>query len=104
MLLRSLHLDAILSLGPALCRSIQYLKSGDAETGRGSKISDQAITKLAAALPNLLHGEFSGATHLSDESLLAFFTHCPEIPYICMDGNERSSGSIKGPALDELRE
>ncbi|KAI4276471.1 MAG: hypothetical protein L6R38_005661 [Xanthoria sp. 2 TBL-2021] len=101
MLLRSLHLDAILSLGPALCQSIQHLESRDSDTGRGKKITDQAVTKDAAAL---LHVSLSAATRLSDDSLLAFFTHCPDLRYISIDGNDRVSGSVKGPALDALRE
>ncbi|KAI4263202.1 MAG: hypothetical protein L6R42_001642 [Xanthoria sp. 1 TBL-2021] len=104
MLLRSPHLDAILSLGPALCQSIQHLESGDSDTGRGNKITDQAVTKLAAALPNLLRVSLSGATRLSDKSLLVFFTHCPDLRHISIGGNDRVSGSVKGPALNALRE
>lgn len=36
--------------------------------------------------------------------MLAFFINCPKLHYFSITGNDRVSGRLKGPALDELRE
>jgi hypothetical protein len=101
---RSAHLDAIVAAGSAFCHSLQDFRSGDSETGRGARLSNAAVVRLATACPNLIHASLAGSTRLGDASLLAFFANCPKLRYLSITGNDRVSGGLKGPALDELRE
>ncbi|KAL8828546.1 MAG: hypothetical protein Q9170_006557 [Blastenia crenularia] len=98
------HLDAIIAKGPSVCHPLQHLESGDEDTGKGSRISDEAVSRLAEAAPNLIYVSLPGAKGLTDASLGAFFTHCPHIRYTSINGNDKISGEIKGTALDMLRE
>lgn len=100
----STHLDAIISKGPSLCLSLQYFESGNDDTGKGYKLNDAAVIRLASAAPNLVHVSLSGSTGLTDASLLALLNHCPQVRYIAITGNDRVTGKIKGPALNTLRE
>lgn len=97
-------MDAIVAAGAALCDSLQEFRSGDSETGNGAWLTDTAVVNLAATCPNLIHVGLEASKGLTDTSLIAFFRNCPNIRYIAITGNDKNSGSVQGPALDELRE
>lgn len=44
------------------------------------------------------------ATGLKDPSLLALVTKCPHLQYIQISGNDKVHGSVKGSALEAMRE
>jgi hypothetical protein len=97
-------LDAITARGPSFCHSLLDFRAGDAETGEGAQMSDTAVIRFARACANLVHVSLDGATHLTDGSLLAFFTNCPNLRYIHFSGNDKVAGGLRGTALDVLRE
>jgi hypothetical protein len=78
-------------------------RAGDAETGKGSGISHAVVTRFAEACPNIVHISLDGATNLTDESLLAILTNCPNLRYVQFSGNDKVHGRLRGPALDALR-
>ena len=98
------HIDAIISMGPLFCHSLQDFRAGDAETGKGAGLSDNAIIRLARAGPNLVHVGLDGATHLTDESLLALFVNCASLRYIQFLGDDKVAGTMRGTALSVLRD
>lgn len=100
----SSHLDAIVAAGPAYCHSLRHFKCGDTETGNGASLTDASISRLAAACPNLTHVSLQASTRLTDSSLLTLVTKCPDFQYIEISGNDKVSGNVEGPALEELRE
>lgn len=100
----SMHLDSIIGAGPAFCHSLQDIRSGDSETGKGGSLSDTTVVQLAAACPELMHASLDGSTRLTDASLIAFFTNCPSLRYLAITGNDKVSGSVKGTALDRMRD
>lgn len=98
------HLDAIISIGPSFCHSLQDFRAGDAETGKGASLSDAVILRLTRACPNIVHVGLDVTTQLTDEPLLALFTNCANIRYVQLSGNDRIAGALRGPALDVLRD
>ncbi|KAL9582184.1 MAG: hypothetical protein Q9212_003438, partial [Teloschistes hypoglaucus] len=98
------HLDEIIATGPTLCHTLLHFAAGNCETGNGDRLHDEAVIRFAAAAPNLVHVDLSGAPSLSDASLAALLEHCRELQYLCIVGNDNEDGCIKGPALDILRE
>lgn len=99
----SQHLDAIVAAGPEFCRSICQFNCGDSESGRGSSLSDAAVSRLTAACPNLVHIDMDSARDLTGAALLAICRNCPNIEFISIDGNDKCQGHIGGTALDTLR-
>jgi hypothetical protein len=79
-------------------------RAGDAETGKGSQLDDDAVIRFAKACPNLVHVGIDGGIRLTDESLVAFLTNCPNLRYIQLSGNDKAAGKLRGTALDLLRE
>ena len=67
-------------------------------------MSDSAVIRFAKACPNLIHVKLDGGIHLTDESLLALFTNCPNLRYIQFSGNDKVAGNLRGAALDVVRE
>ncbi|CAD6577566.1 MAG: hypothetical protein ASARMPREDX12_008398 [Alectoria sarmentosa] len=62
------------------------------------------MCRLAAACPDLIHVSLEASKRLTDSSLLALVTKCPDLQYIEISGNDKVSGDVEGPALEELRE
>ncbi|CAD6580869.1 MAG: hypothetical protein ASARMPRED_000352 [Alectoria sarmentosa] len=98
------HLDAIVAAGPAYCHSLRQFKCGYSDTGNGGSLTDVSISQLAAACPNLTHISLAASIRLTDSSLLALVTKCPDLQYVEISGNDKVSGNIKGPALEQIRE
>lgn len=87
-----------------MCHTLLHFGAGNDDTGRRARLHDEAVIRFAAAAPNLVHVKLSGATGLSDASLAALLEDCRQLQYICIEGNDKVDGHIKGPALDTLRE
>ncbi|PHH77851.1 hypothetical protein CDD80_121 [Ophiocordyceps camponoti-rufipedis] len=100
--IQDLHLDHIINLGTSFCHALQHFTAGCSDTGNGHLLTDAAVIRLAHACPNLIHLSLDSATQLTDESLLAFLTNCPNLQYVQIAGNNKQDGSIKGPALHHL--
>ena len=100
---RSQQLDAIVAAGPEFCQQIFRFNCGDSESGYGSRLSDAAVSRLAAACPNLVHIDIDSGRDLTDAALSAICQNCPKIEYISIDGNDKCQGHIGGTALDMLR-
>lgn len=62
------------------------------------------MTRLAAACPNLVHVSLEASTDLTDSSLLALVTKCPDLQYVHISGNDKVRGRVEGPALEEIGE
>ncbi|KIV80777.1 hypothetical protein PV11_08254 [Exophiala sideris] len=97
------HLDLVVAAGANFCHKLEEFSCGDDSTGYGSELSDAAVIRLAAACPNLRKVYLTSATRLTDDALLAFFTHCPKIHTLSITGNDKGKGNIKGSALLELK-
>lgn len=100
----SLHLDAIVAAGPSFSHQLEAIELGDSETGKGSRLRDDAVTRLARACPSLNHVSLTGTRSLTDESLSAIFNNCPHIRYLSITGNDRCPGDIDGVSLEALAE
>lgn len=92
-----------MAAGPDFCHKLQEFSCGDGDEGFGSKLSDAAVIRLAAACPNLRQIYITSALALTDAALLAFLTHCPNMHTLSITGNRKRLGQIKPSALMELR-
>lgn len=93
-----------MAMPPSFLSGILDFRLGDAETGKGFHISDEAVVRLAKLCPNLVHVKLDGGRQLTDVSLLALFQHCPSLRFVQLSGNDTCTGGLKGSALDALRE
>lgn len=100
----SIYLNAMVAAGSSFCYLLQDFCLGNSKTGKGGRLNDTAVAQLATACPNLIHASLNSSKHLTDASFLAFFINCPNLCYLSITGNDRVSGELKGPALDELQE
>lgn len=92
------HLDAIRSR-PTLAASLKCLTLGDSDTGYGAHISDNGVTALANACPNLVAVRLEAATRITDNALIALCSACPLLESLHISGNDKVHGNIRGPGL-----
>lgn len=93
-----------MAAGPAYCHSLRHFECGDTDSGYGASLTDASITRLAGACRSLTHVSLEASTGLTDSSLLALVTECPDLQYVQISGNDKVPGRVKGPALEKIGE
>ncbi|ETI24227.1 hypothetical protein G647_03596 [Cladophialophora carrionii CBS 160.54] len=88
------HLDLVAAGGKDFCHKLEAF-SCDKHV-QGHDLTDAAITRLAMACPNLQTAKLTSTTKLTDESVLAFLTHCPGLRTLSIIGNYPTKGNITG--------
>lgn len=97
-------ISELIAAGPKFSHQLEAIELGDSETGKGSRLRDDAVIQLARSCPGLIHVSLAGTRFLTDTSLSAIFDSCPHIRYLSITGNDRCTGSIDGASLEALAE
>ena len=104
----SYHIDDLLAMGPKVCGNLTdfIFKYEDVSYGAhnsASILSDEGVVRLAKACPKLKKVQLQSATSFTDQSLLAFFEHCPGLTSLEISGQNGYS-KIHGSSIDALRQ
>ena len=97
------HLDLVVDAGADFCNKLEEISCGDKSTGFGSQLSDAAVSRLAAACPNLRKVYLTSAVQLTDWALGSLLWYCPNIHTLSITGNDKVKGKIEGICLLNLK-
>lgn len=98
--LRDAHLRT-LSASP-LCLHLKALQLGDARTGSGAALSDDAVITLVQSVPNLRILRINSGVYLTDRAFLAAVQTCVHLEVLRVAGNDVAAVGLTANAVRQM--
>ncbi|KAF2702948.1 hypothetical protein K504DRAFT_495987 [Pleomassaria siparia CBS 279.74] len=97
-----LHLDAIATADPAFCERITTISLGARQSHEDIAITDDAVTRLVAACPNLITLRLDAAIRLTGSCLPSILQSCNSLTTLAITGNNKNIGNLADEHIEAL--